>query len=399
MDLQDRKITIVGAGIGGLAAALCLHRLGAHVTVLEQADEIREVGAGLQISPNGLVVLEALGLGPQLRETSVQGRAVVLRDYRRPGEVLRLDLQRHAADQSFLFVHRSDLVNVLADAARAAGVQVRLLQKVERVEPGAAPIVHLANGAQVRPDLVVGADGLHSCVRRALNGADQPFFTGQVAWRATIPNDIGLPDEAQLFMGPGRHLVCYPLRRGQMVNVVAVQERRAWADEGWNHGDDPENLRKAFGDFQGIARDVLRKVEQVGLWGLFRHPVAANWYGDGTALLGDAAHPTLPFMAQGANMALEDAWVLTQSLGRAKDLQGGLEAYQSCRRDRVMKVVGAANGNARKYHLRFPPLRRAAHLALSLGGRVKPEAMVRQFDWIYRHDVTADQKFTPDCKT
>ena len=389
MDLTGKKISIVGAGIGGLAAALCLHRLGACVTVLEQAEAISEVGAGLQISPNGLVVLEALGLGARMREASVQGRAVVMRDYRRPGEVLRLDLQRYAADQCFLFVHRSDLIGVLADAVREAGVQVRLLQKVDRVETGAAPVLHLGNGAQVRPDLVVGADGLHSRVRQALNGSDKPFFAGQVAWRATIANDLGLPDEAQLFMGPGRHMVCYPLRDGEQINIVAVQERRAWAEEGWNHSDDPNNLRKAFADFDGMARDILQKVETVGLWGLFRHPVAASWHGEGAALLGDAAHPTLPFMAQGANLALEDAWCLARSLERGEIMSKALSDYQTIRRGRAEKVVGAANGNAWKYHLRFPPLRRAAHLALSLAGRLTPEKMVRQFDWIYRHDVTS----------
>jgi salicylate hydroxylase len=390
MELTDRKITIVGAGIGGLAAALCLHRLGACVTVLEQAEAISEVGAGLQISPNGLAVLDALGLGPRMREVSVKGRAVVLRDYRRPGEVLRLDLQRYAADQTFLFVHRSDLIAVLADEVRAAGIHVRLLQKVEKIDTGAAPVVNLGNGAQVKPDLVIGADGLHSRVRQALNGSDQPFFTGQVAWRATIPNDMGLPDEAQLFMGPGRHMVCYPLRGGERINIVAVQERRAWADEGWHHSDDPDNLRAAFAGFDGLANDILKRVDSVGLWGLFRHPVAANWYGEGAALLGDAAHPTLPFMAQGANMALEDAWVLARSLERGAGFTGALSDYQARRRDRVVKVVGAASSNAWKYHLRFAPMRRAAHLALSLGGKIAPEKMVRQFDWIYRHDVTAD---------
>ena len=191
-------------------------------------------------------------------------------------------------------------------------------------------------------------------------------------------------------MGPGRHMVCYPLRGGERINIVAVQERRAWADEGWHHSDDPDNLRAAFAGFDGLANDILKRVDSVGLWGLFRHPVAANWYGEGAALLGDAAHPTLPFMAQGANMALEDAWVLAQSLDRGADFAVALSDYQAQRRDRVVKVVGAASSNAWKYQLRFAPMRLAAHMALSLGGKMAPEKMVRQFDWIYRHDVTAD---------
>ncbi len=389
MELDGKKIIVIGAGIGGLTAALCLRAKGGDVTVLEQADAIREVGAGLQITPNGVAVLRALGLEDTLARDAVRGQAVILRNYRDAGEVLRLDLTDMGADQPFYFVHRFDLVNLLADAARAAGVQVRLLQQVERVEQGQTPVVHLANGASLHADLVVGGDGLHSCARVALNGGDKPFFTGQVAWRAVVPNDLGLGAQAQVFMGPGQHLVAYPLRGGDLVNLVAVQERADWAAEGWNHTDDPENLRAAFAGFGGQAKALLAQVDQVGLWGLFRHPVAERWVGKATAILGDAAHPTLPFMAQGANMALEDAWVLADSLDRFGINDVGLSAYQERRRDRAVKVIEAANGNAWKYHLRPGPLRAAAHMALRLGGALVPTKMLHQFDWIYNVDVTA----------
>jgi salicylate hydroxylase len=390
MSLNGLKIAVIGAGIGGLTAALCLQARGAKVTVLEQAEAITEVGAGIQVSPNGVAVLRALGLEDALAEQAVRARAVVLRDYAKPGEVVRLDLQRYAADQAFYFVHRSDIIDLLARAVRDAGVQIRLLQKVTQVTPGAQPLIQMQNGSQLRVDLVVGADGLHSRARHALNGEDRPFFTGQVAWRATVPNDGGVPAEARVFMGPGRHIVSYPLRRGELVNIVAVQERKDWAEEGWHFQDDPDNLRRAFDGFRGDAAELLRRVETVGLWGLFRHPVAPVWHKDNVALLGDAAHPTLPFMAQGANMALEDAWVLCLCLEDAgADLAGALGRYQALRRDRVVKVVEAANGNAWRYHLRMPPVRSMAHMVLKLGGAVAPQRMVSQFDWIYRHDVTA----------
>ncbi|MEX0304166.1 MAG: FAD-dependent monooxygenase [Leisingera sp.] len=387
MNLKGLKITVIGAGIGGLTAALALRRQGAVVTVLEQAEAISEVGAGLQITPNGVAVLKALGLADDLAWSSQRARAVVLRGHRRGNEVLRLDLDEHAAGLRYYFVHRSDLVNILAGAARREGVQVRLLQKVERVEPGPQPVVHLGNGAQCGGDLVIGADGLHSRTRAALNGGDKPFFTGQVAWRATVPNHLNLPPEAQVFMGPGRHLVAYPLRDGSLVNLVAVQERRAWADEGWHFRDDPANLRSAFSSFGGNAAALLDAVETVLLWGLFRHPVAKRWHGENTAILGDAAHPTLPFMAQGANLALEDAWMLSRSLQEAGDAASGLALYQSRRQERAGKVVQAASRNAWKYHLRAP-LNWPAHQVLKLGGRYAPQKMVGQFDWIYRYDVT-----------
>ncbi len=389
MSLNGQKAVVIGAGIGGLAAALALQGHGAEVTILEQAAAITEVGAGLQISPNGVAVIRGLGLADGLAKTAVRAEAINLRNHVRGDLVLRLDLARHAADQRFYCVHRSDLISLLADAVRERGIQVRLLQKVKSVEAGPDPVVHLASGAHIQGDLVVGADGLHSRTRVALNGDDAPFFTGQAAWRAVVRNDLGLRPEVQLFMGPGRHMVCYPLRGGDLVNIIAVREQADWTAEGWTHSDDPDNLRAAFAGFSGLARDLLASVDQVGLWGLFRHPVAEHWHNGRVALLGDAAHPTLPFMAQGANMALEDAWVLADALSQAGTDGQGLWNYQQRRRARAVRVIAAANNNAWKYHLRKPPVRGLAHLALRIGGRLAPRHMVRQFDWIYRHDVTA----------
>ena len=388
MRLDGLKTLVIGAGIGGLAVAQALARQGADVTVLEQADEIAEVGAGLQISPNGFAVLRALGLDQDLRVRAEQGRAVSLRDYRR-GEVLRLDLGL-LQDQNYYFVHRADLIDLLADGARQAGVKIRLMQKVEQVIPGERPEVILANRAKMRADLVIGADGLHSKLRPVLNGAAEPFFTGQVAWRAIVPNDSGRGPEAHVHMGPHRHLVSYPLRGGRELNIVAVQERANWAEESWSQRDDPRALRAAFADFGPEVQDMLARVNDVHLWGLFRHPVAQVWQREGTALLGDAAHPTLPFMAQGAVMALEDAWVLADALARQGSVAEGLRSYQHRREARVRRVVQAATGNARKYHLSFGPLRWAAHSALRLGGAVAPARMMTQFNWLYGYDVTRD---------
>ncbi|VVT29225.1 6-hydroxynicotinate 3-monooxygenase [Roseovarius sp. EC-HK134] len=386
MTLDGLNIAVIGAGIGGLAVARALCLRGADVTLLEQAPEISEVGAGLQISPNGFAVLRALGLDVPLVARSMQAQAVSLRDYQR-GEVLRLDLAG-LQDRNYHFIHRADLIDVLAEGAREVGVKVRLMQKVSAVEGGERPCVRMANDSRFDADLVIGADGLHSVVRRALNGTLAPFFTRQVAWRAVVPNLLGRGPEAQVHMGPMRHVVSYPLRGGTLLNLVAVQERAAWTEESWSQKDDPMALRAAFGDFGPEVQAMLSAVEEVHLWGLFRHPVAQVWQRDGLALLGDAAHPTLPFMAQGASMALEDAWVLVDALSAAEGLAEGLAAYQGRRDARVRRVVEAANRNAWKYHLSFPPLRWAAHTALRAGGAFAPERMLRQFDWLYGHDVT-----------
>lgn len=387
MALNGMSIAVVGGGIGGLAAARALRLHGAEVTVLEQAEAIREVGAGLQVSPNGFRVLQALGLADALRASSVRARTVRLCDAGGAG-LLRLDLGR-LKSPDYHFVHRADLIDLLAEAARAEGVNIRLLQRVEGVVPGPRPEIALANGARMHADLVVGADGLHSVVRRALNGTAAPFFTRQVAWRAVVPNSAGRGPEARVHMGPHRHMVSYPLRDGAMLNLVAVEERMAWAEESWSQQDDPENLRAAFAGFCPEVQAMLAEVDTVHLWGLFRHKVASRWHGSGVAILGDAAHPTLPFMAQGASLALEDAWVLADALSASGPLAARLAAYQRRREGRAQRVVEAATANARKYHLAFPPARWAAHAALRLGGAVAPGRMVRQFGWLYDHDVVA----------
>ncbi|MFT4151096.1 MAG: FAD-dependent monooxygenase [Paracoccaceae bacterium] len=389
--LNGQEVTILGAGVAGLALARALALRGAAVTVLEQADAIREVGAGLQISPNGAAVLTALGLGPQAEAAGLRAQAVELRDGRDGSRVLRLDLARLRPGQPYRFFHRADLIDLLAEGARSAGAQIRLLQRIETVDlSGPRPRIVTAQGAEAQPGLLIGADGLHSAVRAALNGMVAPFFTHHTAWRAVIPAEPDAPPVAEVHMGEGRHLVSYPLRGGQVRNIVAVEERRRWVDEGWSLKDDPLDLRIAFEAFSPRVRGWLDQVDEVWLWGLFRHEVARNWHailpGGAVAILGDAAHPTLPFLAQGACMALEDAWTLAEALDRADPAQA-LPAWQAARAPRCARIVAAANGNARNYHL-SGPMRGLAHLGLRLGGAVAPGLALSRFDWLYGHDVT-----------
>lgn len=392
MALAGQAITVLGAGVAGLAVARALALQGAQVTLLEQADAIREVGAGLQVSPNGAVVLRALGLGAALDSASMRGQAVQLCDGRSGDQVVRLDLARLRPGQSYHFLHRADLIDLLAEGARAAGVDIRLLQRVVAVDlSGPRPRITTDQGDEMSPALLIGADGLNSGIRTALNGMVAPFFTRQVAWRAIIAAEPGISPVAEVHMGAGRHLVSYPLRGGTLRNIVAVEERNRWAEEGWSFRDDPMELRLAFAGFSPRVKGWLEQIEDVWLWGLFRHPVAKSWYQilpeGAVAIIGDAAHPTLPFLAQGSAMALEDAWVLADCLQGHDSIGAALAAYQTRRLTRTARVVAAADANARIYHA--GGLQRFGRDAgLRLLAAVAPAAPLKRFDWLYNADVT-----------
>ncbi len=367
---QPGRVAVVGGGIGGFAAALAFARLGASVVLHEQSAEIAEVGAGLQITPNGARALAALGCADALDSIGIVARAVVPTDAVSGRPVARFALDKQSPP--YRFVHRAALIGLLHDACRADGVRVRTGRRIDGID----------GGDFADADLVIGADGIRSRMRGHLNGPAEPFFTGQVAWRAVVQADH--PPEARIWMAPRRHAVTYPLT-GTRVNIVGVEERRDWACEGWRQADDPTNLRLAFARCAPGLRDLLDEVTDTHLWGLFRHEVPSVWQDGRVVLVGDAAHPTLPFLAQGANLALEDAVVLARCV--ADMGQGpGLAAYAAVRRPRVSRAIAAANANARNYHLSGLK-RRGAHFALGMLGRVAPGAFIDRLDWLYGFDA------------
>lgn len=373
-------VHVVGGGIGGLTAALAFADRGAGVTVFEQAHAFSEVGAGIQITPNAMRVFKALGIADDVTYAGVVSDAVEPMN----GLTGRTITQFSLTSQSprYLFIHRARLIDILVTACRARGVQLQTNAPVSDPHPDGT---FAAQGArQTQSDLTIYADGLHSKGRPMITGsADAPFFTGQVAWRAIVPGTM--PAKAQIAMGPGRHMVIYPLGLDQ-INLVAVQERNDWAAEGWNHADDPANLRRAFKDFAPQFKTLLDEVETTNLWGLFRHPVADTWFTDKSVLLGDAAHPTLPFLAQGANMAIEDGYVLARNCTE-HGLRHGLQNYQSARKPRVTRAIAAANANAKNYHLRGAK-KLIAHAGLKTLGTLAPNAFLNRLAWLYDQDVT-----------
>ncbi len=379
MSIKGTEITVLGGGIAGLAAATALGRRGAVVTVLEQAAELGEVGAGLQVGPNGVAVLKALGLFERAAALANTPEAVSLRDLATDHEVARLEMGANAVRRwgnPYWQFHRADLLGLLAEAARENGADIRLGQRVENVED--------------LDGLVIAADGVRSGVRSRIFDGVPAQFTKQSAWRGLIPA-ADLPFEianaATVYMGPGRHLVTYPLRGGSVVNFVAVTEQSDWADEGWSIPDDPANLRAAFAMATPGVRALLDQVSETFRWGFFNHPVLPTWHKDNVVLTGDACHPMLPYLAQGAVMALEDAWVLAEELD-SRPVPEALAAYEARCKPRATRVQKGAASNATAYHLRSAPVRGVAHLGLGAVSRLAPSMLLGKFDWLYGVDVT-----------
>jgi salicylate hydroxylase len=393
MALKEQDIIIIGAGIGGLAAAVALAQQGARVRVYEQAEALGEVGAGLQISANGVAVLAALGLKTAAAKLANSPEAVVLRDYR-GAEVVRLPMGASAVvryGQPYWQFHRADLLSVLEEGARAAGVTLVFGQRLLEVSQDETRVQAVFDsGLTAEADCLIGADGVRSTVRGLALQGQPAEFTGQVAWRGLVPASrlpAGLfENAAQVFLGKGRHLVAYPLREGSLINFVAVEEQAGWADEGWSLPDSPDNLRAAFQGFAAPVQALLAEVDETFLWGLFNHPVLPRWSDRRIGLLGDACHPMLPFLAQGAVMGLEDAFVLAQNLQK-HDVSAGLQAYEMQRKARATRVQKGAARNAWSYHLRLPVFRGVAHKLLSMAPK---KALLGQFDYLYGHDVTKE---------
>lgn len=380
--LLGQKIAVIGAGIGGLAVAVAAARRGAEVAVYEQAEALEEIGAGIQISPNGARVLVALGVAPIAFHASIQNNATVAMDGLTGAEIARMPHAKY--DGQFRFFYRPELISILENSAREQGVTIHLGARVETDRTTQS--FTLSDGATVDADFVVAADGLHSSVREMLNGRTKPRFSGQVAWRAIVPGTH--PQEARVWMMPGRHVVTYPLGADRL-NLVAIEETSEWAEEGHSIAGDPKVLRARFMPAAAEVQGHLAKVDEVCKWGLFLHPVVQRWHNARShALIGDAAHPTLPSLGQGANLALEDAWTLVEALASDEPRAKALSAWQVARTARATRAVRMAATNARNFH-RKGLSRRLGFGVLRGLDRVAPNTVLNRLKWLYDFDPTA----------
>lgn len=393
---MEPSVHIAGAGLGGLVAAMALSSVGASVRVSEQTAVLGEVGAGIQLSPNAMHVARALGIEDQILAAGFEPGAAVIRDHRTGKRFLNAPLEgvcRRRYGAPFVQIHRADLHAILLKAATDADVVVETSAPVSGYEIAGQQAAFLSDGGKgANAGLLIGADGLNSGIRQQMLGAMAPEFTGNVAWRGLIPASAlpaGLvaPD-ATVWAGPGKHFVTYFVRGGQLVNFVAVQERTDWQDESWVQPGDPAELRAAFSGWRSEVSALIDHIEQCFLWALFDRKPLARWSEGPVALLGDACHPMPPFMAQGAAMAFEDAYVLAKCVEAGSDMQGALRRYEDIRKPRASAVQARARANAELFHMKGMGAKARLLAASLLPGR----AALAPLDWIYGFDPTARPK-------
>ena len=397
------RVAIAGAGIGGLTAALAAQRAGHQVTLVEQATRLGEVGAGLQLSPNGRRVLHHLGLAEPLAAVAVHPHRVVLRRWDDDRELLSNPLgdMPERLGLPYANIYRPDLVDVLTGALARTTAEMRLGSRVVGVEPAVRgqgnphAVLQLGDGTEVAADVVVGADGTNSVVRTAALGPHPARPSGLVAYRALVPRAAvaHLPLEVTNRLGPDRHLVSYVVGRGErFMNLVCVVPEPGPSDESWTARGSVAELRAHFAGWAPVVGELLAQVQEpVYRWALFDRTPLDYWSNGYVTLLGDACHPMLPFMAQGACQAIEDAAVLVRCLDGVDPgggVAGALRRYEAARKPRTAEIQSRSWGNATTYHLPDGPAQqlRDEQYARAMAAGAGATAM----DWVYGHDVTTE---------
>ena len=383
-----KPFLIAGGGIGGFAAALALARKGIGSIVIEREAALREAGAGIQLGPNVFAMFEVLGLTDAIHDVAVFPNALVMKDALDGSEVTRIPLNtaefKARFNHPYGVIYRPDLHHALIEAARETGkVEVRLGCKVTGFEDtGTGVRVSLASGETLEGEALIGADGLWSKVREAIVGDGQPRVSGHIAYRAVLPEaevpDANHRNEVILWAGPKTHLVHYPLHRGDIFNLVAVFHSDAY-EEGWDVFGDVGELKRKFAGQRDEVLGMLERIDSWRMWVLCDREPVKTWSKGRVALLGDAAHPMLQYLAQGACMATEDAVCLAHHVAHMRDPAQAFPAYQGDRYLRTARVQMTARLYGDIYHAAGPvaELRR-----MMLSGRTAEQAY-NGVNWLY----------------
>lgn len=356
------RIAIAGAGIGGLAFASFAAKQGFRPDIFEQAETLGEIGAGIQMSANGTRLLHSIGLEGKLAAIGHRPKRYVFRLFQSKEILQEIPLgdthaEKHGAP--YYTFHRADLHKALVDLVESnAPGSIRLNARMTSFKEGDDGVrLEFARGDAVDADVLVGADGIRSATRDGVLGRKSPEFTGQCAWRLTIPAakaPRGLtPDDVTVWVAPGGHAVTYFVRGGDLLNFVGVRRTQTWTAESWTATAPWQALRDDYADWNDDIRAIVDAADpsQCFRWALYGRAPARRWSSDRVTLLGDAAHPTLPYLAQGAVMAVEDGAVLAAALARATDLKPAFAAYEAARIDRAARIVTESADNARLFQL------------------------------------------------
>ncbi|MFT8243215.1 FAD-dependent monooxygenase [Roseomonas sp. BN140053] len=389
------RVLIAGGGLGGLTAALSLLRRGIDVEVFEQAPELREVGAGVQISANGSRALFELGIGEAVAERSTVASGKEIRLWS-TGQIWKLfDLGATSVERygfPYLTVYRPDLLDALVQGVqREKPDAIHLGSKVAGfARRGDAVELRLEDGRTVEGDVLVGADGIHSRIRHGLFGEDHPTFTGLMAWRGLIPMEKLPPHLARPvgtnWVGPGKHIVHYPLRRGELMNFVGMVERDDWKVESWTARGTTAELANDFAGWHEDVQTMIQNIAEPYKWAMMLRQPLPRWTEGRVTLLGDACHPTLPMLAQGAVQAIEDGFILGRALAEHPgDLEDALRRYEEARRERTTRMVLGSAENAKRFH--NPSLADPEGAAAYVNREWAEERVQERYDWLFRYQV------------